>query len=399
MPQQSSVNSYTGLILLSGIDRPRIAEALFSTLSAFVIKILDIEQVVIRDRLILTVLVCLDPSHAAALEADLNQCAADVGMDIAVSFADQGLTAMQKKGGLLHLIALGEPLLPGALATITAKLAEYGANIERINRVASSPVTAIEFVISGVTHREIQGALVKISSINGIDIAVQPRGLLRFAKRLVVMDVDSTLFQQEVIDLLAAKAGVLDQVAAITASSMRGEIDFEESLRERVSLLKGLPVSILDEVREAILLTAGADTLIKTLHHLGHTVGAVSGGFIEVIEPILRKLGIDYYRANSLGIEAGSLTGTVVGLVIDRVGKADALRDFASQANVPLEATVAIGDGANDLDMISEAGMGIAFNAKPTVRGAAGSALTQPYLDSVLLLMGITPEDIEATNI
>lgn len=398
MPQQRSNDPYTGLILLSGIDTPGITEALFSTLSPFAVTILDIEQVVIRERLILTALISLDRNHAGAIEADLNQCALNLGVDIAVSFSQLAPDSIAAKSGLLHVVALGNPLLPAAIAAISGKLAEHQANIERIYRTASYPVTAVEFVISGASQQEIRAALAQISAEQGIDIAVQPGGLMRWAKKLVVMDVDSTLIQQEVIELLAVKGGVSEKVVAITESAMRGEIDFEESLRERVALLKGLPVSILDEVRNEILLTPGARTLIRTLQRLGHTVGVVSGGFIEVIEPILKELGIEYYRANKIGIESGKLTGTIVGPVIDRAAKATALRDFAAQAGVGMEQTIAIGDGANDLDMIAAAGLGIAFNAKPAVRAAADSALSQPYLDSVLYLMGIAREDIEEAD-
>jgi len=398
VPQLTSNDPYTGLILLSGIDSPGITESLFSTLSDFAVTILDIEQVVIRERVILTVLISLNKAHATAIETDLSQCAADLGVDIAISFSQLAPDSIAVKSGLLHVIALGNPLLPGAIAGIAGKLAEHKANIERIYRTASYPVTAVEFVISGASQQEIRVALAQISSDQGIDIAVQPGGLMRWAKKLVVMDVDSTLIQQEVIELLAAKAGVSKEVIAITASAMAGEIDFEESLRERVALLKGLPASVLEEVRGEILLTPGARTLIRTLQRLGHTVGVVSGGFIEVIEPILKELGIEYYRANRIGIESGKLTGTLVGPVIDRAAKASALRDFAAQVGVGMEQTIAIGDGANDLDMIAAAGLGIAFNAKPAVRAAADSALSQPYLDSVLYLMGIAREDIEEAD-
>jgi len=397
--EQSPSNLYTGLILLSGVDRPGIAESLFSTLSPFAVAVLDIEQVVIRERVILTVLISLHRSHAAAIEADLNQCAAELAVDIAVSYSEGPGDTIERKAGLLHLVALGDPLLPNAIARITSKLAGHGANVERIHRIASSPVTAVEFEVSGVTEAGIRNALADITSEIGVDIALLPRGQNRLAKKLVVMDVDSTLIQQEVIDFLAAKAGVSEQVVAITASAMRGEIDFKESLRERVALLKGLPESALAEVRQEILLTPGAETLIRTLQRLGHCVGVVSGGFIEVIEPIIKVLGIEFYRANKIGIESGFLTGTVVGPVVDRAAKAQALRDFASQAGVSMEQTVAIGDGANDLDMIAAAGMGIAFDAKPAVRVAADSALTQRHLDSVLYLMGITSEDIDEVTL
>lgn len=209
------------------------------------------------------------------------------------------------------------------------------------------------------------------------------------------MDVDSTLIQQEVIELLAAKAGVQEQVVAITESAMRGELDFAESLRARVALLKGLPESVIAEVQTEVSLTPGARTLVQTLHKLGHIVALVSGGFTEVIKPIAADLNIAHYRANSLEISDGLLTGKVQGTIVDRAGKAEALREFAAIEGVSLEQTIAIGDGANDLDMISIAGLGIAFNAKPAVKAAADSSVSAPYLDSVLYLLGITREEVE----
>ncbi len=387
---------YTGLILLSGQDSPGITQALFSALSAFAVTILDIEQVVIRERLILTVLISLNPSHAAAIESDLSECAASLEVDIAVSFSHSNPESIAAKSGLLHVTALGNPLKPGAIAAIAGEIAEQGANIERIYRTASYPISAFEFVISGSSQQEIQSALAALSVDQGVDIAVQKGGLMRWAKKLVLMDVDSTLIQQEVIELLAAKAGVETEVREITQAAMRGELDFAQSLKARVALFKGLPESVIEEVRAEISLTPGARTLVRTLQRIGHTVAVVTGGFIEVIEPLLKELGIEHYRANSLEISEGVLTGHTTGVVIDRAAKAVALKDFAELAGVGIDQTIAIGDGANDLDMIAAAGLGIAFNAKPAVRAAADSAVNQPYLDSVLYLMGIAREDVEA---
>jgi len=400
MSTQGSVQNeaFTGLILLSGIDTPGITQALFETLAPFAVTIIDIEQVVIRDRVILTALIALDKSHSKAIEEDLALCATTLKVDIAVAFSQSSADSIAAKSGLLHVVVLGNPLRPSAIAMIAKTLAMQGANIERIYRTASYPVTAVEFVVSGATQQSVRTALAQVSVLENIDIAVQPGGLMRWAKKLVLMDVDSTLIAQEVIDLLAAKAGAGDRVKEITESAMRGEIDFEKSLKERVALLKGLPQSVIEEVRAEITLTPGARTLIRTLKRLGHTVGVVSGGFIEVIEPILIELGITLYRANSLEIHNGVLTGGLMGPIIDRPAKAQALVDFALQEGVGLEQTIAIGDGANDLDMITAAGLGIAFNAKPAVRAAADSAVSQPYLDSVLYLMGITREDVEETE-
>jgi len=210
-----------------------------------------------------------------------------------------------------------------------------------------------------------------------------------FVKRLVQLDVDSTFIQQEAIELLAAKAGVLEQVATITASAMRGELDFEQSLRQRVALLKGLPESAIDEVQKEISLTDGARELVTTLHDRGHSVSLVSGGFLDIIEPMIKTMSIKYYKANKLEIVAGVITGGLIGPIIDRAAKGQALKEFASASGVSIENTVAIGDGANDLDMMAAAGLSIAFNAKPIVIDAADLAINEPSLRSVITLIGI----------
>ena len=250
--------------------------------------------------------------------------------------------------------------------------------------------------VSGGDPAMLRADLARVAVEQGIDVAVQRGGLHRRALRLIVMDVDSTLIQHEVIDLLAARAGCAEEVAKVTAAAMRGELDFTASLRERVSLLAGLEAGVLDDVRAELRLTAGARTLIGTLGGLGYKSGIVSGGFIQVIGPLAAELGIDYVAANELEITGGKLTGRLRGPVIDRAGKAEALRRFATDAGVPLSQTVAVGDGANDLDMIAAAGLGVAFNAKPMVRDAADTSLSVPYLDAILYLLGISSDDVAA---
>ncbi len=390
-----SEQQFTGLILVSGVDNPGITEALFEALSPFAVTILDIQQVVIRGRLILTVLISLSPAHAKSIEEDLEECATKLGVDIATAFESSDQKTIAPKKSLLHVVVLSQSLKPAAINAIAAVISEDGGNIERINRTASYPVTAIELTVSGADLATLRSALATTGSELGVDIAVSPGRLMRFATKLVVMDVDSTLIQQEVIELLGAKAGVQSEIAKITESAMRGELDFEASLRARVALLKGLPASVLVDVQSEITLTPGARTLVRTLKKLGHHIALVSGGFEPVIAPLANELGIDHMRANNLEIADGKLTGELVGPVIDRAGKATALRDFAAEHNVDLDQTIAIGDGANDLDMIAIAGMGIAFNAKPAVKAAADSSVSAPYLDSVLYLMGISREEVE----
>ena len=388
-------SQYTGLILVSGIDTPGITQALFDTLAPFAITVLDIEQVVIRERLILTVLISLNPAHADSIAEDLQLCGEKLGVDIATSFLEQGESTIAAKTGLVHVVALGNPLAPKAIAAIASAIASRSGNIERIHRTASYPITAIEFTVSGADQTAVRQCLAEVTTEHFVDIAVSPGGLMRWAKKLVVMDVDSTLIQQEVIELLAAKAGAQDKVKEITDAAMRGELDFAASLKARVALLAGLPESVIAEVQSEIVLTPGARTLVKTLHQLGHSVAVVSGGFTSVIEPLVKELGISHYRANTLEIVDGKLTGRVLDPIVDRAAKATALKDFAAVEGVLLEQTVAIGNGANDLDMISIAGLGIAFNAKPAVKAAAASSVSAPYLDSVLYLLGISREDIE----
>lgn len=395
----SSDAQHTGLILLTGVDAPGITQALFATLEPFAITVLDIEQVVISDRLILTVLIGLSPAHSSAIEADLNKCAAKLDVDIATLFSDSTTSSIQAKQGLLHVVALSQKLQPSAITQIATAISAQGGNIERIFRTASYPVTAVEFQVSAASVDQLRTSLALVARDAEIDIAVSPGGLARLAKKLVVMDVDSTLIQQEVIELLAAKVGVENEVIEITKAAMAGERDFEASLRARVALLAGASEEIIAQVRNEIKLTSGARTLVRTLQKLGHEVAVVSGGFSCVIEPLLTELGITNYRANDLQIANGKLTGQIVPPVIDRAAKAQALRDFARKVGVTIEQTIAIGDGANDLDMIAAAGLGIAFNAKPAVRAAADSSLSAPYLDSVLYLLGITREDVEAANI
>ena len=394
----SQINTeHTGLILISGVDAPGVTQALFAALDPFSITILDIEQVVIRGRLILTTLISLDPAHAQAIETDLLDATSKLGLDLAIDFSDQ--PKGESRNSNLHIIVLSENLRPAGIGALASKIAEQGGNIDRIHRTASYPLTAIEFEVSLNLDDDklkiVQRELAEIAQNSGIDIAVEQSGLVRRAKRIVLLDMDSTLIQQEVIDLLAEGCGVGAEVAAITQSAMRGELDFAESLTARVKLLAGANAEILESVKTSITLTPGARTLIRTLHKLGHKVGVVSGGFLDVIEPLLKELEIDFYRANKLEITDGKLTGKVLGSIVDKNGKALALREFASAENVTLSQTIAIGDGANDLGMLELAGLGIAFNAKPAVRAAANSSINSPYLDSVLYLMGITRSEIE----
>jgi phosphoserine phosphatase len=381
---------FTGLILVSGEDRPGITEKLMSLLSEFSVLVLDIEQLVIRGRLILTVLISLDESHASAIAADLELLEKEIGFDIAIDFAEEQNSAENPAN--LHVVIISDSLKPASIAVVAAELSKIQANISAIRRTSSEPLTAIELDIScpDKSIKEVQKLLAVVAISHKIDLAVEQGNGMRSAKRLVMLDMDSTLIVQEVIDVLAAKAGVAEEVSAITQKAMAGEMDFAQSLQARVSLLAGLNESMLSEVRGEITLTQGAEKLIQTLHLKGHKVGVVSGGFIDVIEPILKELKIDFYRANKLQILNGELTGKLEGEIIDRTAKLKALVEFAKNEGVQMSQTVAIGDGANDLDMIESAGLGIAFNAKPKVAAAAATTISGSDLSAVLLLMGLS---------
>ncbi|MCA1781009.1 MAG: phosphoserine phosphatase SerB [Dermatophilaceae bacterium] len=386
----------TLLATLSGADRPGVTSHLFASLEDLDVAVLDVEQVVVRGHLTLAVLLAAGPA-SEAVAARVAKVAYDLDMTVttALGTGDPG----RNRTGRAAVVALGQPLTASAVGAVTATVAATGANIDRIRRLSRYPVTTIEFDISGADVTRLRHDLAQVSATEGVDIAVSPSGLARRGRRLVVLDVDSTLIQDEVIELLASHAGRADEVHAVTESAMRGEIDFTESLRQRVAVLAGLPESVIHEVTAQVRLTPGARTLVRTLHRLGFTVALVSGGFTPIVESIAHDLGIRHVRANDLEVVDGRLTGRVLGAVVDRAGKAAALREFAEAESLPLSRTVAIGDGANDLDMLQSAGLGVAFNAKPVVRSQADTSVNVPYLDTVLFLLGISREEIEEADL
>ncbi|TXH40271.1 MAG: phosphoserine phosphatase SerB [Actinobacteria bacterium] len=382
------------LLTLSGRDHPGVTADLLESLRATRTEVLDAEQIVIRGELVLCLL--LDADDPAAAVAAVQRTAAEHDMTMSVD-EEPSLQDARRRGRILVTV-MGEPLGTAALGSVTRRIAGLGGNIDRIERVAGYPLVVLRLTVSGAEERDLREALAAESAASGLDVAVQPLALAMRGTHLVVMDVDSTLIQQEVIELIAAHAGCEEEVREVTEAAMRGELDFEQSLRARVALLAGVPTSALDQVRDTVRLTPGARTLCRTLKRLGYRIAVVSGGFTDVVEPLAAELGVDYALANTLEVRDGVLTGNVLGEVVDRRAKAEALRRFAADAGIPLEQTVAIGDGANDLDMISLAGLGIAFNAKPALRAAADTTVNVPYLDAVLYVLGITREEIDEAD-
>jgi phosphoserine phosphatase len=388
------------LITVTGVDQPGVTSALFEVLSSHGVELLNVEQVVIRRRLTLGVLVScpLEVADGVALRHDVESAIRALRLDVSIERSNDLPIIRQPSTHTIYV--LGRPITAHAFGAVAREVAALGVNIDLIRGVSDYPVTGLELRVSvppGVYGR-LRTVLTEVASDEQVDVAVEGFSLAGRTKRLIVFDVDSTLVQGEVIEMLAARAGAEGAVAAITEASMRGELDFAESLEQRVATLAGLPATVIDEVAAQLELMPGARTTIRTLRRLGYRCGVVSGGFRRIIEPLAEDLLLDYVAANELEIIDGVITGRVVGQIVDRPGKAAALRDFAQKFDIPMEQTVAVGDGANDIDMLAAAGLGIAFNAKPALRAVADASLTHPYLDSVLFLLGVTRGEIEAAD-
>lgn len=290
-------------------------------------------------------------------------------------------------------VSYGLKLSSGSLEQLRSALVESGATLtaESTSGDGRYEVNTIDFTVEQGMASDIADLRGRIaaSGAQNMDTAIVPASLRNAPRKFLIMDVDSTLIQQEVIELLAAYAGKREEVAAVTEAAMRGELDFAQSLHARVAVLAGLPAAVVDSVRAEVKLSEGAAELVAAFKAAGHAVAVVSGGFNQILQPIAEELGLDHWIANELEIVDGVLTGKVLGAVIDRAAKEKYLREWAAADGVAMENTIAVGDGANDLDMLGAAGIGVAFNAKPAVRAVADSAINMPYLDAVRHIAGV----------
>ena len=398
------------LINITGQDKPGLTSSLTNILAQYEVAILDIGQAVIHDYLSLGILIEIPSAHSSSsILKDLLFKAHKLGIQIKFSAIDEeNYTGWAAGYGQERRIItlLGRKLTAAQLSEVTAAIAANQLNIDVITRLsgrvffddpASLPKACVQLTVSGTLDNpaKLRGSLLKISNDTGIDISFHVDDIYRHARKLVVFDMDSTLIQGEVIDVLAQQAGVGEQVAKITASAMEGKIDFKESFTRRISLLKGLDAGVLPEIARNLVLAEGAERVIQTLKKLGYKIGIISGGFDFFGEFLQNKLGMDYVFANVLEIENGKITGNISGDIIDGPKKAELLKTIATVENISLQQTIAVGDGANDLPMISIAGLGIAFHAKPIVKENTEQSISSVGLDGLLYLMGISEREIQ----
>jgi phosphoserine phosphatase len=390
------------LITVTGRDRAGITATLTGILAEQGATLHDIEQVVVQGQLTLCLLVGLP--HARDVLKELLFTAKEMGLDLdfnPVTSPAQGVNgarAANEPGRRYVITAIGRSLGAAALHALAETLAREGANIEKISRLSEDTLASVEIHASlpvGRDREALKRSLLAVATKAGFDVSLQRESLFRRSKRMVVMDMDSTLIRIEVIDELARAAGVGEKVAKITERAMQGEMDYDESLRQRVALLAGLDVKVLDEIANNLPLTEGAETLIRVLKRLGFRTAVISGGFSRAAEALKRRLGIDYAFSNNLEIVDGKLTGRVSGPIVNAQRKAELLELIAQHEGVLLDQVIAVGDGANDALMLEKAGLGIAFRAKPKLREAADTTISASGLDAILYLLGLSGRELQ----
>lgn len=393
------------MINIAGDDRPGVTSSITGILADHDVAVLDIGQAVIHDTLSLGLLVSLPSgTEAASILKDVLFRCHEMGLQVRFLpvRADSYQQWVAGQGKQRHIVTLlARKISAQHIAHVTEIVSRYGLNIDRIDRLSGrvplegvdeQSKASVELSVRGnlADASDFRGELLTLASEMDIDIAYQEDSMFRRTRRLVAFDMDSTLIEAEVIDELASAAGVGEKVAEITERAMRGEIDFKESFAARVALLKGLDESVLEGIAESLPITEGAERLVSTLKKLGYKTAILSGGFTYFGHYLQKRLGIDYVYANELAIEEGRVTGEVSGVVVDGQRKAELLREIAQREGIDMEQVIAVGDGANDLPMLSIAGLGIAFRAKPIVRENAKQSISTLGLDSILYLLGIS---------
>jgi len=387
------------LITVTGPDRTGVTATLTGILSQQGASLHDIEQVVVQGQLTLCLLV--DVPETRDVLKELLFAAKQLGMDLdfkPVATSDARPAPTLNEARRYVITAIGPTLGAPHLHAIASALAAEGANIEKIGRLSENTLASVEIhalLPPGRDSDALKRTLLSVATSAGFDVSLQRESLYRRSKRLVVLDMDSTLIRIEVIDELARAAGVGAEVARITERAMQGEMDYDQSLRQRVALLAGLNVAVLDNLAQNLPLTDGAETLVRVLKRLGYKIAVISGGFSRAAEALKRRLGVDYAYSNNLEVQGGKLTGKVVGPIVNAQRKAELLETIAQAEGVLLDQVIAVGDGANDALMLERAGLGIAFHAKPKLREAADTSITAAGLDAILYLLGISARELQ----
>jgi phosphoserine phosphatase len=385
------------LVTVTGPDRTGVTALLTGILAEQGAVLHDIEQVVVQGQLTLCLLVGLPRTRDVLKE--LLFAAKELKMELDFQPVDASADAHPTDGGGRRYVitAIGPSLGAPHLHAIASTLAAEGANIEKISRLSEATLASVEIhalLPAGRDSDALKRSLLAVATNAGFDVSLQRESLYRRSKRLVVMDMDSTLIRIEVIDELARAAGVVDRVSRITERAMQGEMDYDQSLRERVELLTGLDVKVLDRIAAELPLTEGAEKLIRVLKRLGFSIAIISGGFSRAADALKRRLGIDYAYSNNLEVIDGKLTGRVIGPIVNAQRKAELLETIAQAEGVLLDQVIAVGDGANDALMLERAGLGIAFHAKPKLRESADTSISASGLDAILYLLGISAREL-----
>jgi phosphoserine phosphatase len=389
------------LVTVTGPDHPGITARLTGLIAEAEAQLLDIEQVVVQGRLTLAFLLAIKADRGLLKELLFAAKSLGVELDFVPVDAsgEEGREAAQAQRYVAT--AIGPRLGARELHQVASALAAHGANIERIQRLSQGPLGSVEIQLGlppGQDPEPLKRALLELAMRDTFDVALQREGIFRRSKRLVVMDMDSTLIRIEVIDELARAAGVAEQVHAITERAMQGEMDYDESLRQRLKLLEGLDVAVLRRIAAELPLTEGAETMVRVLKRLGYRIAVISGGFSIAAEALKARLGLDYAYSNTLELANGKLTGRVVGPIVNGRRKAELLETIAQAEGVLLDQVIAVGDGANDLLMLERAGLGIAFRAKRKLREVADTSITAGGLDAILYLLGISARELNEVS-